>query len=427
MEAKINIAEILKDKPQGTKLYNLLYNIDVELDTIVTTGTKTIVWCTDKIDNNDVCHRFYSEFGTIEGYPDGLQILLPSKEMRDWSKFNWKRGDVLVSNDGKVKVIFDKFRSNTYLSFIGKYHIDSLECNNPYYQHEGEYATGNFKLEEVDAAQAYINTIEERFGGKLNRETLKIEKAQPEFKDGDILYATDLISGIIYINKKPQKNIDICYCYMPIGGSNLHICNLKNSYDCTLPSNTIIESKTRFATEEEKQQLFDALAKEGKAWDAEKKQIVDLKPVFELGGLYVFNEEDEDGELTIIGKLIGKNEIEDTLTFGNQYEIENEKFVTDQAFDLRISIHEELREATEGEAITFQEAYAILEKSKKQPAFKPFDKVLVRDSKSDKWRANLFGYIDKDEYYHCVYVNWAYCIPYTGNESLLGTTKDVEG
>ena len=33
----------------------------------------------------------------------------------------------------------------------------------------------------------------------------------------------------------------------------------------------------RLATEEEKQQLFDALAKEGKRWDSEKKQIVDLK------------------------------------------------------------------------------------------------------------------------------------------------------
>lgn len=29
MEEKLNIAEILKDKPQGTKLYDLLYNIDV--------------------------------------------------------------------------------------------------------------------------------------------------------------------------------------------------------------------------------------------------------------------------------------------------------------------------------------------------------------------------------------------------------------
>lgn len=33
----------------------------------------------------------------------------------------------------------------------------------------------------------------------------------------------------------------------------------------------------RYATEEEKQKLFDALAKEGKAWDAEKKAVVELK------------------------------------------------------------------------------------------------------------------------------------------------------
>ena len=58
---------------------------------------------------------------------------------------------------------------------------------------------------------------------------------------------------------------------------------------------------------------------------------------------------------------------------------------------------------------------------------RPFDRVLVRDSKSDNWRANLFGYIGKDGYCHCVYANWAYCIPYEGNELLLGTSKDVEG
>lgn len=87
-------------------------------------------------------------------------------------------------------------------------------------------------------------------------------------------------------------------------------------------------------------------------------------PCFELGNLYVFKEEDEDGELTIIGKLIAKNESQDTLTFGNQYEIETENFVTDQAFDLRISTNKELREATEDEAILFQNAFTLWKKSK---------------------------------------------------------------
>ena len=37
MDAKINISKILKDKPQGTKLYDLLRNIDVGLDKVHTT------------------------------------------------------------------------------------------------------------------------------------------------------------------------------------------------------------------------------------------------------------------------------------------------------------------------------------------------------------------------------------------------------
>lgn len=152
----------------------------------------------------------------------------------------------------------------------------------------------------------------------------------------------------------------------------------------------------RLSTEAEKQQLFSALEKEGKAWDAEKKQVVDLKPAkptFEIGKLYVFNEDDEDGELTIIGKLIDKNESEDTLTFGNQYEIDTEKFVTDQTFDLRISVNTELREATENEVELFNKHYAIWKKEKearKQPAFKTFDKVLVRCGKGFKWLPAFF-------------------------------------
>lgn len=154
-------------------------------------------------------------------------------------------------------------------------------------------------------------------------------------------------------------------------------------------------------------------------------------PCFELGNLYVFNEEDEDGELTIIGKLIGKNESEDTLTFGNQYEIENEKFVTDQAFDLRISVHEELREATEGEAVTFQEACTLWEKSKNQPSFKIFDKVLVRNSDEHKWRPAIFARTRKGESpykYNALLLctghvgDFIQCIPYKGNEKMAFTT-----
>lgn len=158
------------------------------------------------------------------------------------------------------------------------------------------------------------------------------------------------------------------------------------------------------------------------------------KPAFKIGKLYVFDEEDEDGNVTVIGKLIGKNESKDTLTFGNQYEIETEKFVTDQAFDLRISVHEELREATEGEYCTFQEACTLWEKKAKgQPDFKTFDKVLVRDSDTEEWEPAIFIRMSKEEEkkelpyqvfspYYGFSCETAQCIPYEGSEHLAFTS-----
>lgn len=190
METKINIAEILKDKPQGTKLYDLLYNVDVELDTISTTDTETVVWCTNKTDNNTTCHRGYSEFGTVRGCPDGLQILLPSKEMRDWRKFDWKIGNILT-NDCGFQCIFKEWASGDYTKFNGCY-----SNSRDGYEDVSNAETAKFEKLDDNIAHDYIKTIEEKLGGKLNRETLEIEK-QPEFKDGDIV-VTDAAPSLCY-------------------------------------------------------------------------------------------------------------------------------------------------------------------------------------------------------------------------------------
>lgn len=142
----------------------------------------------------------------------------------------------------------------------------------------------------------------------------------------------------------------------------------------------------------------------------------------------------EDEELTIIGKLIDKNESEDTLTFGNQYEIETEKFVTDQAFDLRISVNKELREATENEVELFNKHYAIWKKekeAKEHRAFKPFDKVLVRSGDNCKWLPALFirdrgvGFESRHTalpIHSGEPASFAQCISYDGNEYLAFTS-----
>ena len=383
MEQKdIDIYEILKDEEYGTELYTPKCGRVWHSGMANDKDSAKAIWTEDEAGRE----HFFDKNGKI--YKEGEVLLFPSKEMRDWSKF-FKKGDVLICYEGKKPyyTIFDGFEDNTYRAFKGKFAHDCYE--DKWYQNEGNLSTNTFqKLNRADS-EIYVTEIEERFGGKLNRETLEIEKPQPEFKEGDVLFVKCQGDNFIEIFKYSKKNGDLFDHVSLVPRTQ----KLDTSGKLKICKESIVE--IRLATEEEKEQLFSALEKKGKRWDIEKKQIVDLKPAFEIGKLYVFKEEDEDGELTIIGKLIDKNESEDTLTFGNQYEIENEKFVTDQTFDLRISVNKELREATDDEYCTFREAYYLWEKSKEkkseeQSAFKTFDKVLVSNGEEYNWQPAFF-------------------------------------
>lgn len=52
--------------------------------------------------------------------------------------------------------------------------------------------------------------------------------------------------------------------------------------------------------------------------------------------------------------------------------------------------------------------------------FRPFDRVLVRDSDTP-WRATLYSH-KFGERHCCVGGWWDHCVPFEGNEHLLGTT-----
>lgn len=56
--------------------------------------------------------------------------------------------------------------------------------------------------------------------------------------------------------------------------------------------------------------------------------------------------------------------------------------------------------------------------------FKPFDKVLVRDADNCVWKCDLFSHrgIGDAYSYVCISSNWKQCIPYEGNQDLVGTT-----
>lgn len=325
MKEKINIADILKDKPQGTKLYSRICGA-VELKKVIDVRKKKSIIVKELNSGNQ--HRFWHDGNFFRA---GQCVLQPSENMADWSKFLWKKGDVLQNFDHSTQVIFDRFISDTYEMIRCKYWLKINNGNERFVIETNVFTKDYFKVNE-ETRQCYINEIENRLGGKLNLETLEIEKTQPEFKDGDIAFADYGNRQYVFI---VSGKTDLSEGYNSFISLDLSSLTLSMGYINNFFKKDLC--KLRLATEEEKQQLFDALEKEGKAWDAEKKQIVDLKPNIEL---------------------------------------------------------------------------------------KPFDKVLVRDSRVSKWRANLFSHKNIDEPYYCVYASWNYCIPYEGNEHLLGTTKD---
>lgn len=271
MKNKINVANLLKDMPKGIKLYDWLHNIDVELDEVATTEIETVIWCTKK--DEDYNELFgYSQLGTLRGWFDGLQILFPSKEMRDWEKFSWKKGDVLYSAGLKEYCVFNKFISDGYLMFISNYNVDENTKRVVPKTYDPDKNTVNYEKVSDEKATEIISLIEEHYGGKLNLSTLEIEK-QPEFKDGDIVALVVRKCTHIAIFQSRQE------AYI---GFHAVLCQNDELLLEEPFREDVGDIELRLATDSEKRQLFDALEKEGKAWDAEKKQIVDLKPKVEL-------------------------------------------------------------------------------------------------------------------------------------------------
>ena len=316
MEEKINIAEILKDKKDGIRLYSPIFG--------------ECTFCCVREDTNDICvkkHNGVIEYFNSEGlyFTLGEVMLFPSKEMRDWKKFAWKKGDLLINSCG-FQCIFKEWVSDDYTKFNGCY-----SNSRDGYEDVSNAKTANFVKLDDNTTYEYVRKIERKLGGKLNLKTLEIEK-QSEFKDGDILVAEEdnYYDKVIFIAAIKDDIV-----------SKVLINVRYEDYEVNYNEYRFGRNRNlRLATDSEKKQLFSALTKEGKAWDAEEKKVVDIK---------------------------------------------------------------------------------------KEHQFKPFEKVLVRNSYEDKWRASFFSNIREG---YAKYVTtglvWKFCIPYEGNEHLLGTTNNVE-
>lgn len=235
MNNKINIAEILKDCPKGTKLYSPLFgNVTLEeVDTSITVPIKVI----DSLNS----YNYFTKTGLYYNRTNAECLLFPSSEMRDWTKF-FKRGDVVIKNGGGMAAVFDGWANDTYTEFNTTINL---------------YGDGNTGEEKVcdtllfrkatdEECKKFIEKIERTLKGKYNPKTLQIEPVKPEvpfnLKPFDKVLVRDnpnqkwTVDMFSYYNREDNDYPYICvgnhYCHcLPYNEQTAHLVGTKVFYN----------------------------------------------------------------------------------------------------------------------------------------------------------------------------------------------------
>ena len=200
-----------------------------------------------------------------------------------------------------------------------------------------------------------------------------------KFKDGDIVATNDgYFIGIIKVKDNKQVNT-----YCAIDYREYFRINVDYTFN-------------RLATEKEKEKLFQAIKDSGHRWDEETKTLEPLiEPKFKVGD-----------------KIVKKNGVCVPFVITG---------VSDDYYSSKTENSVEILPVVD------QDNWELVPNKFDVTTLKPFDKVLVRDYDYQCWMVSFFGYCDKFMgKFYIVRGVCIQCIPYEGNEHLLGTTNDCE-
>ena len=179
MNENLNLVDILKDCPRGTKLYYTVYG-EVEFEHVAISSKYPIVL---KLKGGEIYESLTSE-GKYDIEHDGECLLFPSKDQRDWSKFNPKKegfvpphkfndGDIVATNSGLQVFILQIPKSDLQ----GNCHVGyDFETNEFFFSRE------RFdRLSTEEEKQKLFEAIK-KSGYKWNADTKSLEKfVEPKF------------------------------------------------------------------------------------------------------------------------------------------------------------------------------------------------------------------------------------------------------
>lgn len=184
MEKKINIAELLHDCPKGMELYSTIYGT-VYFDRVKDTGNAVLIEV--KTSCNSYV-QFYPDGKFNTYYSDSEMTLFPSKENRDWNKFQrpFKDGDIVEDKHGNIAIYKGTMWYNKKLA---NYYCGYRKSDNHFLPEPKR--DGNFGFIEdlhyaTEKAKEILFKVIENNGYEWNSCTKNLEKLyKPKFKVGD--------------------------------------------------------------------------------------------------------------------------------------------------------------------------------------------------------------------------------------------------
>ena len=428
MEQKINVAELLKDCPTDMELdspmYDNLYFDRVEEDHgllilcyTIYHGNKTVV--------------YFTEFGSYNEHKTSKCVIFP-KGKTTWEGFvppcKFKEGDVVVCNYGNIHLLHTE--DSSYCAFRKRWNnkLDPTTTT----------SVKVVRLATEEEKQILFDAIKEN-GYKWNAETKTLEITRLNFKVGDWIIRNNKYTGIpvkviefngyyscelngevvnftrndvhnnfhlwtiddakdgdVLVDK--DNNIGIFqkfegiywYSYIYLGcDGNLRGFNIGGSHK---------QTDVHPATKEQRDLLFQKIKEKGYEWN-DKTKILErlISPQFKVGNRI------KEKQTGICGEIISVQK--------NRYDVK----IDDKG------LYVYFRE---------QDNWELVSKKFDINTLKPLQPVLVRDSNIGRWDITfyeLYDSINKIYPYRtlggCIYKQ---CIPYKGNEDLIGLVKDCD-
>ena len=212
-----------------------------------------------------------------------------------------------------------------------------------------------------------------------------------KFKDGDILFVKSAYDWLL-IYKESENDVDL---YKYVATSHNYSYSFI-TYECIPICRKKEVSEIRLATEEEKKKLFDAIKANGYKWNEETKTLERLiEPKFKVGDK--------------IKSIISSSYYTVVDIKNDQYFIKSDT----EKYPYQVSFSNEIN-------------YKLVPDKFDIATLIPFEsRVLMRSSNAREWVGTMYSHYNNNKFYGCG-MCCDQCIPYEGNEDLLGTTDDCD-